>query len=185
MPEVIFETGPDRYTVDWSKSGSGYYYAHVNYDDEAKYIFTAQQAAEWRDLRLEIHLAGFDYTDKSINFIKVQFRCFADFNARPSKAKAIIKCGSDGAYPWFTDYGGIQSLGTEHTDFEQQWTLNPCVSNAWEWIDISKMHIGISGYPYYYPPFEDWLPAYCSRLKLLVDYNDWLTPPPEMGGFFL
>jgi hypothetical protein len=187
MPEVIFEPNSDLYTVDWGKYGAiGDYHDHVNYDDEGKHIYTMQEAAEWRDIRFGLSISGFDPTDRSFNFIKVQFRGFGiPYLSNYSKAKAIMRCGSGGSPPWFTDYGDIQNLPADHTDFEQIWNLNPRVRAPWEWIDIGELQIGISGLPYYHPLMGEWMAACCTRLKLLVDYNDWLTPPPEMGGFFL
>jgi len=184
MPEVIFEPNSDIYTVDWGKyGGSGGYYNHVNYDGNDKYIYTTHELAQWRDIRFGIDMAGFTGVGKSINFIQVQFRC-----ASPdpeTMAKAVIRCGNNGSAPWFTDYGSARYLNAVWTDYTDTWPLNPAVINTWEWVDILKLEIGLSGRPHYDIHTHDWSPVYCPRLYLLVDYNNWITPPEEMSGFFL
>jgi len=184
MPEVIFEPNSDIYTVDWAKTGGGLYYAHLNYDGDGKYIYTTHQSAQWRDIRFGIDMAGFDGTDKSINFIQVHFRCKG---LSGTQVKAIVRTAYWGEPPWYTTYGSSLNLTLDYVDYNEIWTLSPITSNPWEWIDIAQVQIGISGYPVPYFNEEEqiwtWEGPLCSRMKLLVNYNDWLTPPPELSGF--
>jgi len=181
MPEVIFEPNSDIYTVDWGKTGGSLYYAHLNYDGDEKFIYTTHQSAQWRDIRFGIDMAGFDGTDKSINFVQVQFRCFGSPGAY---VKAIVRTGLFGHAPWFTAYRSSRDLTLDWVAYNEIWTMNPiALGIPWQWIDIAQVQIGISGYPYYDAQMGDWMSPHCSRMKLLVNYNDWLTPPPELSGF--
>lgn len=183
MPEVIFEPNSDIYTVDWDKNtGGSLYYAHLNYDGDEKFIYTTHQSAQWRDIRFGIDMAGFDATDKSINQVEVHFRCSESLPG-PS-VKAILRCGYFGDPPWFTAYGSTHGLTLDWVDYSEIWTMSPiALGIPWEWVDIAQVQIGISGYPDYNAKMGEWVSPYCSRMKLLVNYNDWLTPPPELSGF--
>jgi len=179
MPEVIFEPNSDIYTVDWGKTGGGLYYAHLNYDGDEKSIYTTHQSAQWRDIRFGIDMAGFDGTDKSINFVQLHFRCSG--LARP-RVKAILRSAYFGMPPLYTVYGSTHGLTLDYVDYDYIWTGNPAFSGeAWQWVDIAQVQIGISGYPVLFN--EQWQGPTCCRMKLLVNYNDWLTPPPELSGF--
>lgn len=128
-------------------------------DDGTTHVSLSEVGAYQRDL---YNLPASGVGAGTINSITVHFRCAYSWQGSAGHAKASIKSNST-----VTD-GTEKNLTTSWANYSQQWNTNPADSQAWEWVDIDALQIGVS--------LEDGdgsldSQAWCTQVYVVVDYT--------------
>ena len=119
----------------------------------------------------------------TINSVTVHFRARWDYTStviNQSYATPRVRIGG-------TTYSATaQGLENTFQSYSRAWSTNPNTESAWTWKNINDLIVGLHMNAGTYGDFKHptIVTAYCSRLYVVVDYNEPVANKLPMSLFF-